>query len=270
MSQSTQPNVSALFGEMLQQGTMSQAAFSALAAPDLTAKIQAAMGTPADVVSAAEAVLLGMLLDDSGSIVYANNVQNIIDGHNLVLDAIGGAKHSGDIMAHARYLKGHVLYPWVPLGQVVRMDSGNYRPDGYTPLYDETVVMLGAVLAKSQEFANLGMPVRTITLIVTDGHDEGSRQQTPDTVRPVVEDMLMQEMHIVAAMGIDDGGYTDFRKVFGSMGIRDEWILTPKNTVKEIRQAFRTFSQSAQRASQNAASFSKTASQGLGGFQVTP
>jgi hypothetical protein len=47
------------------------------------------------------------------------------------------------------------------------------------------------------------------------------------------------------------------------MGIRDEWILTPGNTEKEIRACFQTYSQSAVKASQSAVSFSQTA---LGGF----
>jgi len=64
-------------------------------------------------------------------------------------------------------------------------------------------------------------------------------------------------------MGFDDGAGTDFKQVFKEMGLRDEWILTPKTTPSEIRKAFQLFSQSAVRASQNAASFSKTA---LGGF----
>ncbi len=50
------------------------------------------------------------------------------------------------------------------------------------------------------------------------------------------------------------------------MGIADEWILTPKNTRSEIRKVLNLVSQSAMRASQNAAAFSAVASQGLGGF----
>jgi hypothetical protein len=72
----------------------------------------------------------------------------------------------------------------------------------------------------------------------------------------------MAENHIIAAMGIDDGR-TDFRQVFQDMGIRDEWILTPGNSQKDIRNAFQVFSQSAVRASQSAGSFSQTS---LGGF----
>jgi hypothetical protein len=82
-------------------------------------------------------------------------------------------------------------------------------------------------------------------------------------VKVIVEDMLRSENHIIAAMGIDDGGHTNFRQVFQEMGIRDEWILMPGNSQKEIRQAFALFSQSAVQASQNAGNFSQTA---LGGF----
>ena len=105
------------------------------------------------------------------------------------------------------------------------------------------------------------MPVRTITLIITDGGDAGSQRFKPHHVKSLVDDMLASEGHIVAAMGIADGS-TDFRQVFRDMGIPDEWILTPANSSREIRKAFQVFSQSAVKASQGG-SFSKT---GLGGF----
>jgi hypothetical protein len=63
-------------------------------------------------------------------------------------------------------------------------------------------------------------------------------------------------------IGIADGS-TDFKAVFGEMGIRDEWILTPKNSPSEIRRAFQMLSQSATRASQSATTFSQAA---MGGF----
>ena len=122
------------------------------------------------------------------------------------------------------------------------------------------VVLLGTVLAKAQEFADNGVPVRTVTLIISDGGDEHSHRASAATVRSLVTDMLRAETHIVAAMGIDDGS-TDFRQVFRDMGIRDEWILTPGNSRKEIHQAFQLFSQSAVRASQSGNSFNS-----LGGF----
>jgi hypothetical protein len=148
------------------------------------------------------------------------------------------------------------------MAQAVRMDTKNYDPNQGTPLYDQTVVLLGTVLAKAQEFADNGVPVRTVTLLITDGADAGSYRADAKTVKSIIDDMLRAETHIVAAMGIDDGS-TNFRQVFQAMGIRDEWILTPGNSDTEIRKAFQVFSQSAVRASQGGTSFGNTS---LGGF----
>jgi hypothetical protein len=49
------------------------------------------------------------------------------------------------------------------------------------------------------------------------------------------------------------------------MVIKDEWILTPASSPTELRKAFQVFSQSAVRASQSAANFSKAALGGFGG-----
>jgi len=131
------------------------------------------------------------------------------------------------------------------------MTTANYHPNLGTPLYDQTAVVLGTVIAKAQELAQAGIAVRTVTLIITDGGDYGSTRCKPGDVKAIVADMLAQENHIVAAMGISDGT-TDFRAVFRSMGIPDRWILTPGNSASEIRRAFAVFSQSAVRASQGA------------------
>ena len=137
------------------------------------------------------------------------------------------------------------------------MDSRNFDPNVGTPLYDQSVVLLGTVLAKTRQFAAAGVPARTVTLIITDGADAGSVRSRAADVKVLVTDMLKAERHIVAAMGVDDGS-TDFREVFREMGIEDRWILTPGSGAGDIRRAFQVFSQSALRASQSAGSFSKT------------
>jgi len=151
---------------------------------------------------------------------------------------------------------------------VPTLDSRNFKASGGTPLYDRSIVTLGSVLAKSREFTSSGVPINTVTLIVTDGHDEGSQHRARD-VYPIVQDMLAQESHIVAGMGIDDGD-TDFQAVFSSMGIPDNWILTPQSDPHDIRKAFQLFSRSAISASSNQATFSQTAMSGLsvGGFGI--
>jgi hypothetical protein len=265
MSTSQVADITQLFQTAYEEGNLSSESLQVLSVEDLGPKIHAAMGVPADLVQESEVVLMTIMPDDSGSIRFASNAQAVRDGHNLVLDALAKSKQSAGVLAHTRYLNGYVLFPYRPLEQAERMNKRNYDPNQGTPLYDQTVTLLATVLAKSQEFSDNNVPVRTVTLIITDGQDEHSMTHRARDVASIVRDMRATERHIVAAMGIADGS-TDFRKVFREMGIEDQWILTPANDPKEIRAAFQLVSQSAVRASQGAASFSQTAKQGLGGF----
>lgn len=254
--------VNDLFQSALDEGDLTQDAHNALTVVDIGAQIQEGLGVRVDDVEASEVVLLTMMPDDSASIRFCGNTQFVRDGHNLVIDALKASKQQDNILAHTRYLNGQVLFPYMSIEKAIPLDANNYNPRFGTPLYDQSIVLLGTVLAKTKEFADNGVPVRTVTLIITDGADAGSVKASPPMVKALVDAMLKTEQHIIAAMGIDDGD-TDFRQVFGEMGIRDEWILTPANNMTEIRKAFQVFSQSAVRASQSAVNFSKMA---MGGF----
>jgi hypothetical protein len=232
-------------------GALSKKSLATLDVVDVGAQIQAGLGVTIDDVAASEVVLLTMMPDDSGSIAHAGNTASVRDGHNFVLDALRASKQSGEVLAHTRYLNGDVLYPYTALEHAVAMTKANYSPTLGTPLFDQTAVLLGTVIAKSQELAQAGIAVRTVTLIITDGGDCSSTRCDASDIKAIVDDMLAQENHIVAAMGIDDGS-TDFKAVFRAMGIPDRWILTPGNSASEIRRAFAVFSQSAVRASQGA------------------
>src|SRR5215471_8314265 len=253
--------VSQLFAEAHAEGILSPASMQTLTVVDLGAQIQAGLGISVDDVQASEVVLLSIMPDDSGSIRQAGNEQAVREGHNLVLDALARSKQRDAILAHTRYLNGHVLFPYLPIDRAVRMSDLNYAALQGTPLYDQSVILLGSVLAKTQEFTQNGVVARSVTLLITDGADQHSTRAKAKDVAALVADLTKTEMHIVAAMGISDGT-TDFRKVFHNMGIDDRWILTPGGSPSEIRKAFQVFSQSAVRASQ-AASFSQTA---MGGF----
>lgn len=262
------PDVNSLFEQAHGYGDLSDETFSTLSVADLGAQIQAAMGVPALNVPTSRGVLLTMLIDDSYSIQYKGNEQVVRDGYNEIVNAMKESRQADEMLATTRYLNGTILYPYQFLSHVPRLDKSNYQAHGGTPLYDQTIAVLGTVLAKTLEFGRNGTPVNTVTLILTDGNDEGSAN-TARQVQPIVSDMLAQECHIVAGMGIDDGS-TDFRQVFRSMGIPDSWILTPRNDPKEIRRAFQLFSQSAIRASSSGVHFSQTSQAGvsMGGFGV--
>jgi len=265
-------NIKILFEGAVNDGNLSQKSLQALNMIDPGAQIQQGFGVKVGDVKAAEVVLVTLLIDNSGSIRFvAGNTEAVRDGHNSVLAALGDSKQQDGILVMCRYFtpgpnSSCVLYPYCALKDAVQMTPQNYDPDGGTPLYEQTVVTLGGVVAKAQEFEDNGVSVRTVTAIITDGNDENpGGKATTSHCKSLVDDMLAAEKHIVCAMGIDDGGRTDFQKVFNDMGIQSQWILTPKNTPKEIRKAFGTISQSAVRASQSAASFSKAALGGFGG-----
>jgi hypothetical protein len=253
-------NINNLFQSAHEDGLLSTASLQALDVNDIGAQIQAGLGIQVDDVMSSEVVLVTIMPDDSGSIRFSGNAQAVRGGHNAVLDALTQSKQKDNILIHNRYLNGLVLYPYCPIDQGIRMTPQNYDPNEGTPLYDQTLVLLGTVLAKTQEFADNGVPVRTVTLIITDGADAHSMRADAKSVASVIGDMLRSENHIIAGMGIDDG-YTDFRQVFKEMGIRDEWILTPGNSDSEIRKAFQIFSQSAVRVSQAAGNINS-----VGGF----
>ena len=216
-----------------------------------------------DDIATSEVVLVTLLLDDSSSIRFVTgNTEAVRTGHNQVIEALRGSKQSAAVLITCRRLNDGVLYPYVALDNAVLLDQSNYNPSGGTPLYDQTLVTLAAVAAKMEEFEQGGVAARAVTVIITDGDDQGSRNAYASSVKQVVDDMLRSEQHIVAGVGIDDGS-TNFQQVFGEMGIRAEWILTPGNTPSEIRTAFQTISQSAVRASQTSGSFSQIA---MGGF----
>lgn len=260
MSQTSQ--IGALIGDAQSSGLLSKAGAEALNVIDVGEQIAAGMGMPAIDTQASEVVLVQLLIDDSGSIrMVAGNTEAVREGHNTVLDALKGSKQGDGVQVHCRYLNGTVLYPFVSLDNAVEMTARNFNPNGGTPLYDQTLVILGTVAAKVADFNNAGIPVRTITAIVTDGADEHSSSSV-DKVERVATDLLKHESHIICGIGVSNGS-CDFDKVFEEMGIPKAWRLTVGNSPSEIRKAFALVSKSAVRASQSAASFSKTAG---GGF----
>lgn len=249
-----------LFQQAGDQGELEQQTVDLLLGDDLGADINAALGISVDDEPVTEALLVAVLLDNSVSL--AGREPDVRNGCNHLFETLGKSKQSESMYSHVRLLDGTVLDPFRKLKDASVIDSQNYQAVlGHTPLYEQSFLLLKTVIAKTLEFTTGGTPARTITVIVTDGANNGRGKSASD-VATLVRDMLRQENHIIAGMGIDDG-YTDFRKVFGEMGIPPKWILTPGNTGHEIRDAFRLLSQSAVQASQSPQSYSRTAG---GGF----
>jgi hypothetical protein len=104
------------------------------------------------------------------------------------------------------------------------------------------------VVAKTQEFSSQGVPVRSVTVIITDGDDNASRSVASD-VATLVGDLERSEMHIVMMIGIDDGG-TDYHAVGNAMGLAPNRVMPISSSLSELRRAVNVVSQSALQASQ--------------------
>jgi hypothetical protein len=254
-------NLSALFADsgLGQEATAAIDNMTDALGPDIMEGLGA---VTLDDITTSEVLLVQVLIDDSSSIAYTpGNSEAVRQGHNEMLAALKDSKSAATILVSCGYLNGGVLYPYLPLDHAPEMTSRNYNPSGSTPLYERTAAVLGSVIAKTAEFEQGGVAVRSVTFIITDGAATDYHFPVSD-IKKIVGGMLRTEIHIVGGMGITDGT-TDFTGVFTDMGIRPEWILTPANTPSEIRRAFGTISRSAVRASQAVGTFSTTA---LGGF----
>ena len=171
-----------------------------------------------------------MMPDDSGSIAPAGNTDAVRDGHNFVLDALAQSKQSGEVLAHTRYLNGHVLCPYTALDHAVDDDARELRSAArHAAVRSDR----GAARHGDREGAGARAGRHRGAHGDADHHRRRrlrlARAARPADVKALVADMLAQENHIVAAMGINDGT-TDFREVFRAMGIPDRWILTPGNS----------------------------------------
>lgn len=264
-------DVNELFESAHDEGQISQQSLQILQTSNLAQQIENAMGMSVDDIIANETLIVTLDIDDSGSIGFVSgNAKAIRDGHNICRDEVlAGSKSAAAVIMHTRYLNGGVLYPYMPLAGVPNMTPSNYSPNGGTPLFDSMLETFAAVMAKIKECSDAAIPCRTVTAIITDGDDTGSNA-TPDEVRSLVHDMIRAETNIIIGIGVSDGT-TDFRRVFESCGIPDDWILTIQNSPSQWRQAFGVISKSSQMMSKTGMTASSVSSGSnigsVGGFE---
>lgn len=201
--------------------------------------------------------LVTILVDDSGSIAALEDVpdapQLIRQGHNLLLDVLEQAS-GAEILVQTRYLNAGLISPYRPIRDATRLDNGNYAADGdKTPLYLQSVITLGSVIAKVRDEEARGATVRALTIIMTDGVNNSDSELSGQHVKALTTDMLeFATNHIVAGMGIGDEHYRD---IFSAMGIPQRWILTAPANKDDIRRLFETVAKQLQLAAKSQAAF---------------
>jgi len=230
------------------RGTLSARSTDALAQPPIATQVQAALLRSYSVAKAGKLLLITLMPDDSGSMLGLKQ-GSVIAGHKELLEDMKRGPEGKRTMLQTRYLNGRTLNPFGPLDVCLPLSIDNYRCVLGTPLFEQALVMLGTVMAKTEELTSLGVQVRTASLLMTDGLSTESTEENKSTlsaeVASVIKDMRRVGDHIVAGMGFTlserDMAYRD---VFLKMGIESHHIF-PAASREEILRAFRVFRRSA-------------------------
>lgn len=191
-------------------------------------------------------ILITMMPDDSNSMRFVErNQTGVIEGHNELLGMLAVSADNRRILLQTRYLNGFVLNAFAPLQHCKNLDRQNYPCLNGTPLYEQTLVTLATVIAKTEELSALGAKVRTATLLMTDAESEDKLgDEWIPAVASVIADMRNIGDHIVAGMGFPSGDASYCRRVFAQMGIDAKYIFDASSR-EEILKAFRLFGKSA-------------------------
>lgn len=226
----------ALLNSSYYEGLLSPESAKALAAlPQHPEEIAAALGSDA---TGTDVMLVTILVDDSLSIRDITSGRQAEErGHDRLLEVLGRRTET-NVLVHTRLLNRGSFSPYSSLQSARNLrEHLHLSPDG-TPLYRQSLLTLGSVMAKSLQLEQQGKRVRTVTLIITDGDDNRSGHTTATHVRFWVQDMMVHASnHIIAGMGI---GAT-YARVFRDMGIPKAFIFKAGATAEEINKMFDSF-----------------------------
>jgi len=125
-------------------------------------------------------VLVNVILDKSGSM--ASKTNDVIEGFNAYIDGLGQEDQVNYLFSLTLF-DTQVAYRHVaiPLAEVKKLDSKSYQPGGNTALNDAIGVTVRKVDADQPKVD------KVVTVIMTDGEENSSREWTHDAVRGLIE-----------------------------------------------------------------------------------
>lgn len=125
-------------------------------------------------------VLVNVILDKSGSM--ASKTNDVIEGFNAYIIGLG-KEDQVNYLVSLTLFDTQVSYRRVaiPLSGVKKLDSQSYRPGGNTALNDAIGITVRKVEADRPKVD------KVVTVIMTDGEENSSREWTHDAVRGLIE-----------------------------------------------------------------------------------
>lgn len=165
--------------------------------------------------------LITMILDESGSMTSCWD--STIAGFN---EFVNGQK-TADASAGAGYLslikfdapRISTVYENMPLSEIPQLDKNSYRPNGGTNLLDaigQAMTSVNSILASKKKNERPGV----IIVIMTDGHENSSRNYTNDQIK-----------NMVAAAEKSDWTFTFLGANIDSFAVGSNFGMRAANTV---------------------------------------
>jgi uncharacterized protein YegL len=139
-------------------------------------------------------VLVNVILDKSGSM--GSKCTDVIQGFNTYLAGLSEETSVGysfsltlfDTVIEYRHVA-------VPLAAVVQLDTKTYRPGGNTALNDAIGTTVRKVEAEHSDFS------KVVTVIMTDGEENSSREWTTGGIKTLIEQKEKQDGWTFVFMG---------------------------------------------------------------------
>lgn len=125
-------------------------------------------------------VLVNVILDKSGSMASKHN--DVIHGFNAYVDGLD-KEDKVDYLFSLTLFDTQVAYRDValPLAQIKKLDDRSYVPGGNTALNDAIGITVRKVDAERPQVDKI------VTVIMTDGEENSSREWTHDAVRALID-----------------------------------------------------------------------------------
>ena len=146
---------------------------------------------PADAITFTTAgnngTLISIILDESGSMISCLNPT--IEGFNEYVSGQRNSPEAGQVyMSLTKFDAPNIKIEYVnkPISEVPELSRHNYKPNGGTNLFDaigNTINNVEGVLSKIPEQAQ--RPA-VIVVIMTDGHENSSREYSANTIKKMV------------------------------------------------------------------------------------
>lgn len=125
-------------------------------------------------------VLVNVILDKSGSM--ASKTNDVIAGFNAYIAGLGEEDQVNYLFSLTLFdTQVGYRHVAIPLAEVKKLDSKSYQPGGNTALNDAIGITVRKVEAEQPKVD------KVITVIMTDGEENSSREWTHDAVRGLIE-----------------------------------------------------------------------------------